>query len=122
MIDHVKLFVEDIRRSRAFYTAALAPLGYRALMGRDGRTIAFGRDYPHFWIEIGERCSRSAVALRAPDAEAVGGFHAAALTAGGRDAAAPTPTGDGGLRAVITDPDGNDITAVCPGPQGGPAR
>jgi catechol 2,3-dioxygenase-like lactoylglutathione lyase family enzyme len=56
------------------------------------------------------------VAFAAPDRAAVDRFHAAALTAGGRDNGGP------GLRphyhpdyygAFILDPDGHNIEAVC---------
>ena len=32
MLDHVGISVHDVARSRAFYLAALAPLGYGILM------------------------------------------------------------------------------------------
>jgi catechol 2,3-dioxygenase-like lactoylglutathione lyase family enzyme len=49
MIDHVTIGVSDLERSRAFYRAALAPLGYAesphpsAVPGE----IEFGRDGTH---------------------------------------------------------------------------
>lgn len=36
IIDHISVFVSDLDRSEAFYTAALAPLGIRLLMRFDG--------------------------------------------------------------------------------------
>jgi len=35
MLDHVGLNVKDYAASRAFYEQALAPLGYRVVMGSD---------------------------------------------------------------------------------------
>lgn len=32
MIDHIKIAVSDFARSKAFYVAALAPIGYQLLM------------------------------------------------------------------------------------------
>ena len=42
MIDHIGLAVSDLARSRAFYEAALAPLGYRVLaeIERNARSAA----------------------------------------------------------------------------------
>ena len=63
------------------------------------------------------------VAFRVPSRALVDAFHAAALTAGGRDNGAP------GLRphdhpdyygAFVLDPDGHNIEAVCHAPPGQP--
>ena len=71
---------------------------------------------PDFWIGVGEAGGPFHVALRAGDRDTVDAFHAAALTAGGRDNGAP------GVRAhyhpnyygaFIFDPDGNNLEVVC---------
>ena len=49
MIDHVKLFVPDAEASRAFYEAALEPLGYRVLLDF-GTVVGMGKDRPDFWL------------------------------------------------------------------------
>jgi catechol 2,3-dioxygenase-like lactoylglutathione lyase family enzyme len=124
MIDHVSIGVGDLKRSRAFYDAALAPLGYRRLFDLVD-TSGYGRDEPHplkeqalpFWI--GHAPDGAAlnghVCFTAPARAAVVAFHKAALAAGGRDNGAP------GLRqhyhasyyaAFVVDPDGNRIEAV----------
>ena len=117
MIDHTGLVVADCARSKAFYTAALAPLGY-GLVEEQGEAAAFGPPgMPLFWIYGGDRPHTGVhIAFSAPNREAVGRFHEAALAAGGRD------NGAAGLRpeyhehyfgAFIWDPDGNNIEAVC---------
>lgn len=124
MIDHIGLTVTDLARSRAFYTAALAPMGISVLMditeemtGGHGAHLGYGRDNnPFFWIGTGGVVARGVhVAFAAPDTAVVDAFHAAALAAGGRDNGAP------GLRpqyhpdyygAFVLDPDGNNIEAV----------
>ena len=53
MFDHLGLPVSDLERSRAFYSAALAPLGIGELMEFEG-AVAFGADRPQFWIVAGE--------------------------------------------------------------------
>ncbi|MGP0051407.1 MAG: VOC family protein [Solirubrobacteraceae bacterium] len=120
MIDHVKLRVTDFARSRAFFAAALAPLGYRELIVRDEREAGFGGDFPHFWIEEADSATVAHVALRALDRAAVAAFHRAGLAAGGRDNGPP------GLRphyhptyfsAFVLDPDENNLEAVWHGPR-----
>ena len=125
MIDHLSIGVGDLKRSRAFYDAALAPLGYRRLFDLVD-TSGYGRDEPHplkeqalpFWIghAPGGAALNGHVCFRAPNRAAVKAFHKAALAAGGRDNGPP------GLRpqyhasyyaAFVVDPDGNRIEAVC---------
>ena len=120
MIDHISIAVRDLAASRRFYEAVLAALDFTPLIARP-TTIGFGKAYPEFWIN--ERRAMAPVdpdggvhlCLRAPGAEAVDAFHAAALQAGG------TSDGPPGLRpeytpnyyaAFIRDPDGNRIEAV----------
>lgn len=125
MIDHLALDVTDIGRSRAFYAAALAPLGYRILAEeRDGEAtvVMFGIGEPEFVIADKDRPGEgNHVAFRAGNRAQVDAFHAAALAAGGRDNGAP------GLRqrygptyyaAFVLDPDGFNIEAVCHAAEG----
>jgi catechol 2,3-dioxygenase-like lactoylglutathione lyase family enzyme len=124
MIDHAGLSVSDFARSRAFYVAALAPLGIGAQMEVTAeQTVGpvftgFGVEgRPFFWIGTGAAVSQGVhVAFAAASRAEVEAFHAAALEAGGRDNGAP------GLRpqyhpdyygAFVLDPDGNNIEAVC---------
>ena len=114
MIDHLKLFVRDVGRSRAFYEQALAPLGIHVVMEPAPGVIGMGTEFPFLWLNPGAP-THCHVALRAPDREAVDAFHAAALAAGAKDNGAP------GLRpqyhpgyygAFVLDPDGNNLEAV----------
>lgn len=130
MIDHLALDVTDIGRSRAFYAAALAPLGFSILAEeRDGdaTVVMFGIREPEFVIADKDRPGEgNHLAFRADSRAEVDAFHAAALAAGGRDNGAP------GLRerygptyyaAFILDPDGFNIEAVCHAAEGqDPAR
>ena len=55
MLDHLALGVADLAASRAFYEAALAPLGYGVVMEFDDR-VAFGPTArPIFWLVSGRR-------------------------------------------------------------------
>src|SRR3569832_1476603 len=118
MLDHVGIAVSDIERSRAFYDRALAPIGITLLweIGPDktesgGTALGYGSGgKPYFWIGDNERVGEGThVAFAVRTREEVDAFHAAALTAGGRDNGAP------GLRphyhpnyygAFVYDPDG----------------
>jgi catechol 2,3-dioxygenase-like lactoylglutathione lyase family enzyme len=117
MIDHVKLFVADPAASRAFYEAALAPLGYRVLLEPAPSVVGMGKDRPDFWLAEGPPTTCH-VSFRAESEQEVQRFHAAATAAGGRD------NGEPGLRpryhqnyygAFVLDLDGNNVEAVYHG-------
>ncbi|MBR0672728.1 VOC family protein [Neoroseomonas soli] len=120
MIDHVSIAVADLGRAAAFYEAVLAPLGLSRLVTRE-RTIGFGKRYPEFWLNLRPETRPVAnpgahVCLRAPDAEAVQAFHAAALRLGGTDEGMPGERGAAMttyFAAFVVDPDGNKIEAAC---------
>jgi catechol 2,3-dioxygenase-like lactoylglutathione lyase family enzyme len=130
MLDHIGLNVSNIARSRAFYEAALQPLGFSVLMqvtreitGSDAEHLGFGAGKPDFWISsTGNPHSRLHIAFKAQDRKAVDAFYKAAMAAGGKDNGAP------GLRpqyhpnyygAFVFDPDGNNAEAVCHAPEQG---
>src|SRR5258706_14966273 len=114
MIDHVSLRVSDFPRSRAFFGAALAPLGY-GLFADYGNAAGFGVGAkPDFWIGAGEAPGATHVCFAAARRAQGDAFHKAALAAGGRDNRAP------GLRtadrppyygAIVLEPHGNNIDA-----------
>lgn len=122
MLDHIGFPVTDFARAKAFYTAALAPLGYRVVMevtlsedGDDGYA-GFGDKRPQFWIGTGKPLAgRLHVAFMAKNRAEVRAFYEAAIAAGGVDNGGP------GLRphyhenyygAFVLDPDGHNIEAV----------
>jgi catechol 2,3-dioxygenase-like lactoylglutathione lyase family enzyme len=121
MIDHVSVGVGDYKRSKAFYSAALRPLGYELLMEPDESVGGFGAQRkPDFWIVGGSPSGTTHIAFVAASRATVDAFYAAALEAGGRDNGAP------GVRpqyhenyygAYIHDPDGNNVEAVCHSPE-----
>jgi catechol 2,3-dioxygenase-like lactoylglutathione lyase family enzyme len=136
MIDHMTFRVADIARSKAFYAAALAPLGYAPCFDQRFDAVqVVGFGYADAAVPGGTRIDTWLVdgpsphgagvttgchlCWAAPDRGAVDAFHAAALAAGGRDNGAP------GLRpeyhphyygAFVIDPDGNNVEAVCHAP------
>jgi catechol 2,3-dioxygenase-like lactoylglutathione lyase family enzyme len=117
MFDHIGFPVRDLAKTRAFYTAALAPLGYTVGRDRDG-VLAFGPPgRPRLWFGTnGNAATGVHIALAAETRAQVDAFHAAALAAGGKDNGPP------GLRphyrenyygAFVIDPDGHNLEAVC---------
>jgi len=124
MLDHIGIQVSDLKRSLAFYKAALAPLGIGVMMeltaditgGYEGAGLG-SDNKPYFWISKGKPGkSHSHVAFAAKDRAAVQAFYEVAIKAGGKDNGLP------GLRphyhkdyfgAFVLDPDGHNIEAVC---------
>ena len=131
MLDHISLRVTDYDRSKRFYQAALASLGY-SLALETASGAGFSQGYiPGFWVKQGKPgtdssadaaqlagCGGSAihVAFAAENRAAVDAFHQAAIAAGGRDNGTPRlcleyhPNYYG---AFVLDPDGYNIEAVC---------
>ena len=120
MIDHMTLRVRDYAKSKAFYLAALAPLGYELLMEWEGFVGIGVKKKPDFWIApIEDRnYSQLHIAFRAPNRKAVHEFHQAALNAGGKDNGAPGVRADyhpDYYGAFVLDPDGHNIEACLIG-------
>lgn len=121
-LDHVGIAAADFGRSRTFYTAALAALGYSIVKeGDDWALIGVGRE-PELWFGVGgQHAGPIHLAFTAATREQVRALHAAALAAGGRDNGGP------GLReqyhpdyygTFVLDPNGHNIEAVCHTPEG----
>ena len=125
MIDHTGIPVSDWDRARAFYDAALAPLGATLLMmvpaefTGGAKVGGYGREKPDFWLhENADTGPGRQYAFKARTRAEVDAFHEAAIAAGGKDNGAP------GLRphyhpdyygAFVIDPDGNNVEAVYHG-------
>lgn len=120
MFDHVKFGVSDYEASKAFYIAALAPLG----------VVAGAEGPPSYGIELfvpggksslclfqsSEKPAHLHLAFEAASRQQVEAFYRAALAAGAQDNGPP------GLRpkyhahyfaAFVIGPDGHNIEAVC---------
>ena len=124
MIDHTGVVVSDFERSKQFYSAALAPIGFSMLAefpaSVTGHTdvAGFGEPpKPEFWISLGSPNNPPVhVAFRVSSRSLVDAFYRAAIEAGGTDNGSP------GIRAhyhpnyygaFVLDPDGHNIEAVC---------
>jgi catechol 2,3-dioxygenase-like lactoylglutathione lyase family enzyme len=116
-VDHIGISASNYEKSKAFYAAAVAPLGLK-IMSDYGVTVGIGDDFPFLWLLAGD-AGHVNLAFRAKDRAMVDAFYAAAIAAGGTDNGAP------GLRteyhpnyygAFVLDPDGHNIEAVCHDP------
>ena len=94
MLDHVSIGVKDVARAKAFYDAALKPLGISAKYA-EGGSLGYGETAIFFWVSEAEAPvpddpkSGLHFCFAAPSRASVDAFHAAALKAGGRDNGAP---------------------------------
>ena len=124
MFSHVTLGTNDVVRAKAFYDAALAPLGMSAEAQDYEDAVAYGVSSGsrfRLWIlppydGLPATWSNGAhLALVAPDAAAVDAFHAAAMATGGIDEGPPGPRphyAPDYYAAYVRDPDGNKLQAV----------
>ena len=119
MLDHVGFQCVDLAVSSAFYDVVLAPLGGERLMDY-GVAIGYGvPPMPDFWIsdfDSGEGFRQSHIAFSAPDREAVRSFFDIAVAAGAEVLHEPREWPEyhpGYYGAVVRDPDGNNVEAVC---------
>jgi catechol 2,3-dioxygenase-like lactoylglutathione lyase family enzyme len=128
-IDHVSVGVTNMKRSKAFYDAVLAPLGIASVMPVEigGQLVGVGYGVtgkPSFWVQLpinGQPASMGNgvhIAFAAKDRASVDAFYIAALEQGGAEDGRP------GLRseyhpsyygAFVRDPDGNKIEACSHG-------
>ncbi len=115
-IDHLGISVTDLEKAKAFYSAALKPLGL-AIMSDYGVTVGMGADYPFLWLSAGAP-GHVHLAFRADSRALVDAFHAAAIAAGGTDNGKPglrTEYSEDYYGAYILDADGHNIEAVTYG-------
>lgn len=121
MLNHVSIGVRDVARAKAFYDAALAPLGYTCLSAGEG-SLGYGKGTVALWIGHASRPVQADpqsglhFCFDAPSRDSVKRFHKAALAAGGKDNGKPglrTDYGPDYYAAFVIDPDGYRIEAYC---------
>lgn len=121
MLDHVSIGVRDIARTRRFYDAALASLGY-ACLSEGADSLGYGAESVRFWIGLTDRpvqpdrASGLHFCFAAPDRAAVDAFHKSAIATGGVDNGVPglrTDYGPDYYAAFVIDPDGYRLEAYC---------
>ena len=129
MLHHVSLGARDIERAARFYDAVLAPLGYVRVWsdlrpGERGQAVGYGPGGAGDQLAIKQVSERVPhipgfhLAFSAANRAAVRAFHAAALSAGGKDNGPPglrPDYGDDYFAAFVVDPEGHRLEAVCNG-------
>ncbi|MDB5259054.1 MAG: gloA [Candidatus Taylorbacteria bacterium] len=114
MFDHIGISVSNLEKSKAFYAAALNPLGIAIKMEFEGEVVGFGKERPMFWVSEGKP-GQTHVAFAAANKDVVDAFYAEAIHAGGKDNGKPEYQKDyspGYYAAFAYDLDGNNIEAV----------
>jgi catechol 2,3-dioxygenase-like lactoylglutathione lyase family enzyme len=124
MILYITLGSNDLNRSRKYYDAALAPLGYSCLVAKEDE-IGYGIEGDHrqcrLWIVQpylklpATWGNGTLVALKAPTRSAVDELYQNAMQNGGTDEGAPglRPFSPTFYACYVRDPDGNKLSAVC---------
>ncbi len=118
-IDHVTIATRDYRGAKRFYELALRPLGFSVMFDwpEGGRAyLGVAPETSSVWLVQRGEPGRGAVSLAARDSVAVDRFYAAALAAGGRPVAPPSPRPEytrATYAAEVLDPDGNAVEAIC---------
>ncbi|WP_394845567.1 VOC family protein [Pendulispora brunnea] len=125
MIAHISFAVSDFERSKAFYRAVLAPLGYKVEMELTPETTGsvsvagFGdgtTKYGDFYLASAPPGTKANtpmhVAFWAKSPAQVDAFYKAALESGGKDNGPPGPRQEYGpddYVAFVLDPDGHRL-------------
>lgn len=121
MFDHVAINIRDMAASRAFFEAALAPLGYEiSFESADWVGMRAGARNDFGLVRRDPVGPTVHLAFEAADREAVDAFHAAAIAAGGTDNGAPGIRSDYGgdyYAAFVIGPDGHNVEAVTQKPE-----
>jgi catechol 2,3-dioxygenase-like lactoylglutathione lyase family enzyme len=122
VLDHVILTVRDFKRSVAFYSKALKPLGITNFVDYDGHDghpdlKGFGDGTKaFFWLKEGKPDPKAVhVGFVARNRAEVDAFYKAAISAGGKRKESPQVRLEyypGYYATWVFDPDGHDIEVV----------
>jgi catechol 2,3-dioxygenase-like lactoylglutathione lyase family enzyme len=118
---HVTVGTNDLAKARAFYDAALAPLGFKRLMELGDNGSGWGESAAEFFVlkpangQPATVANGGTISFAAPSRAAVAGFHRAALAAGGKDEGAVGPRGFAphAYAGYVRDLDGNKLACYC---------
>ena len=123
MIHHLSLGVRDLVTGAAFYDGVLGALGLRRVF-EDDEAIGYGLEDDNDILCLKLRDDAQApgagfhLAFAAPTRAAVAAFHAAGMSAGGKDNGGPGLREEYGptcYAAFLVDPDGHRVEAVFKG-------
>ena len=120
MFTHVFLGSNDIEKSRTFYDATMAVLGYQNVAPAEAGRLIYAGPMGTFIVAPpynGESATVSnghTLGFQAADDATVDAWHTAGLAAGGIDEGAPGPRAaapNNARGAYLRDPDGNKVCA-----------
>ena len=120
ILSHVSIGTDDLQRSAQFYDTVLATIGARRIMDVGEDAIAWGREWPEFWVNrpLDQRPSAPGngthIAFHATSRGQVDAFYRAAIAAGATDCGAPGPRPEYGAPyygCFVRDLDGHKIEA-----------
>ena len=116
-IDHVTITVHDLPAARRFYAAVLGTLGLAERTDRFGR-VSYGadgrEDFGMYDAGNADAFRHAHIGFVAASRDAVDGFYAAALSAGGASLAEPRDRpefGEGCYNCYVVDAEGNGLEA-----------
>ena len=118
---HVTVGTNDLERSRRFYDAVLAPLGYKRIKDLGDRGSCWGQSAEEFMVltpadgKPASAANGGTVSFEAPSRAAVAAFHKAALDQGGKDEGAVGPRSfwPHAYAGYVRDLDGNKLACYC---------
>src|SRR5260370_37845423 len=117
----VSIGVREIAKAKAFYDAALKPVGYSCLSSSEG-SLGYGKEQVAFWISASpspvpsDPQSGLHFCFTAPTRKSVDAFHQAAVRHSGRDNGKPGLRADYDANyyaAFVVYPDVYRIQATC---------
>jgi len=122
---HVAVGTNDLAKSRAFYDAVLAPLGYKRIKDFGDGGSCWGQTTEEFMVlkpadgKPATHANGGTISFVAPSRAAVAAFHKAALALGAPDEGAVGPRGfwPNAYAGYCRDPDGNKLAAYCTKPE-----
>ncbi|MEM7302281.1 MAG: VOC family protein [Pseudomonadota bacterium] len=121
ILAHVSVGTNDFIRARAFYDAVLPTVGAKMIMEVPGVAVAYGKQFPEFWVNIpydekeAETANGVHFAFLAANKAEVDAFYRAALENGAIDDGPPGPRpiyGDAYYGCFVRDLDGHKIEAM----------
>ncbi len=119
MIDHITIYVNDLKESKSFYEKAFIPLGHKVSFGKEGVFWAFdignGTLFEITQYEGESPLTNCHVAFRAGNIENVQEFYRLALEAGARDNGKPGPRPrytENYYACFVYDPSGHNIEVM----------
>ncbi|MCM2680193.1 VOC family protein [Echinimonas agarilytica] len=121
IMSHVSVGSNRLPEALAFYDQVLLTIGARRVIDIEGVAVAYGKEFPEFWVQLphnlksAETANGVHFAFLAQTPTVVDAFYAAAMKAGATDDGAPGPRpmySDAYYGCFVRDLDGHKIEAM----------